>query len=196
VNDGLVRTWWEYGLRGIAAVAFGVLTLMWPGITLMGVVALFAAFALVGGVVSVAGAIRRRQAGCDRSLVFLIGVLSVGAGIVAVDHPTFTMTALVLLMGIFAIVTGTLDIAFAVELRRVIEGECLLIVTGLMSIVFGVLLILFPAAGALTLVWLIASYAILTGVLLLALAARAWGRTRRIDSIVADGMDERHGLQM
>jgi uncharacterized membrane protein HdeD (DUF308 family) len=162
----------------------------------MGVVALFAAFALVGGVVSVAGAIRRRQAGCDRSLVFLIGVLSVGAGIVAVDHPTFTMTALVLLMGIFAIVTGTLDIAFAVELRRVIEGEWLLIVTGLMSIVFGVLLIVFPAAGALTLVWLIASYAILTGVLLLALAARAWGRTRRIDSIVADGMDERHGLQM
>jgi uncharacterized membrane protein HdeD (DUF308 family) len=197
VDDGLVRTWWAYGLRGAVAISFGVLALMWPGLTLVGLAALFAAFALIAGVVSMAAAIRHRQAGGDWGLVFLIGAVSLGAGIVAVDHPTFTVTALVLLMGVSAIVTGALDIAFAVRLRRVIEGECLLIVEGLLSIIFGVLLVLFPAAGALALAWLIAFYAILTGMLLLALAARAWGRAKKIDAGRRMDSDEtgRHGLQ-
>ena len=197
VDDGLVRTWWAYGLRGAVAISFGVLALMWPGLTLVGLVALFAAFALIGGVVSMAAAIRHRQAGGDWGLVFLIGAVSMGAGIVAIDHPTFTMVALVLLMGINAIVTGALDIAFAVRLRRVIEGECLLIAAGLLSMIFGVLLVLFPSAGALALIWLIAIYAMLTGMLLLALAGRAWGRTKKIDAgrRMDNGESGRHGLQ-
>jgi uncharacterized membrane protein HdeD (DUF308 family) len=197
VDDGLVRTWWAYGLRGAVAISFGVLALMWPGLTLVGLAALFAAFALIGGVVSMAAAIRHRQAGGDWGLVFLIGVVSIGAGIVAIDHPTFTMVALVLLMGVNAIVTGALDIAFAVRLRRVIEGECLLVAAGVLSIIFGVLLVLFPSAGALALVWLIAFYAILTGMLLLALAARAWGRAKKIDAgrHMDGGEAGRHGLQ-
>jgi uncharacterized membrane protein HdeD (DUF308 family) len=192
LDDGLARTWWVCGLRGVVAIALGVLALMWPGITLMGLVALFAAFALASGVVSVAGAIRHRHATGEWSLILLIGFVSIGAGILAIDHPAITALALVLLMGVNAIVTGILDILFAMEVRRALKGEWLIVLSGLVSIVFGVLVILFPTAGALAMVWLIAGYAILTGMFFLSFAARAWVRTRKHHARKAGS---RHELQ-
>ena len=89
------------------------------------------------------------------------------------------MLALVLLMGINAIATGILDIVFAIELRRSLREEWPIVLSGLVSIVFGALVVLFPTAGALAIVWLLAVCAILTGVLFLSFAARAGMRARQ-----------------
>lgn len=177
------------------AIAFGVLALMWPGPTLMGLVALFAAFALASGIVSVVGAIRHRHTSSDWCLILVIGFVSIGAGVLAIDHPSITALALVLLMGLNAIATGILDILFAIELRRALKGEWLIVLSGLVSIIFGALVILFPSAGALALVWLIAAYAILTGMFFLSFAARAGMLTRQRRAHETDRPDSRHGLQ-
>lgn len=169
----LSRAWWVLALRGAVALIFGIAALVWPGITLLVLVALFAAFALLGGIVCIVGALRNRTFDRGWWLVLLLGILSVVVGVVAVLHPGATVFVLVLLMAAQALATGVLDIAVAIRLRKVIEHEWLLIVTGVLSILFGVLVVLFPPAGAFALAFIVAFYAIVTGVLLLLLANRA-----------------------
>ncbi len=164
------RTWWMFALRGAVAMLFGVLALVWPGLTLLWLVALFAAYALLGGGASVVGAFQSRKSDDHWWLALLLGLVSLGAGVIAILHPALTALVLVLLMGANAIATGVLDIALAIRLRKAIRGEWLLVLAGIVSIVFGVLVFLFPGAGALALVWLISVYAIASGVLLLIVA--------------------------
>jgi len=111
--------------------------------------------------------------------VLLLGIVSIVASVFAILNPDVTVLALVLLMGANAIVTGVLDIAVAVRLRQSRRREWLLAVIGVLSIVFGVVVFVLPAAGALAMVWMTSAYALLTGVLLLTLAirARSWGST-------------------
>jgi uncharacterized membrane protein HdeD (DUF308 family) len=145
---------------------------MSPGITLLTLIALFAAYALLGGAVSVIGAIKNRKLDEDWWLPLLLGLISIGAGAVAVMHPGLTALILVLLIGANALATGVLDIVAAIRLRKVIQGEWLLALSGVMSIIFGALVFLFPGPGALALIWLISLYALVTGALLLGLAFR------------------------
>jgi uncharacterized membrane protein HdeD (DUF308 family) len=173
MDELLARSWWMLALRGVIALLFGILALMWPGITLLWLVLLFAAYALLSGVVSVAGAVTNRKVDKQWWMILLLGLVGIAAGILAVVYPGLTALALVLLMGANAVVTGVLDIAVAARLRKARRNEWLLILTGVVSIVFGVLVLLFPGAGALALVWLISTYAIFIGILLLALAFRA-----------------------
>jgi uncharacterized membrane protein HdeD (DUF308 family) len=175
-----------FALRGVVAIVFGVLALAWPGITLLWLVVLFAAFALINGAASAAGALRNRSGDEHWWLALLLGLVSLGAGVIAIVSPGLTALVLVLLMGANAIGTGVLDIALAIRLRRAIRGEWVLILAGVVSIAFGVLVFLFPGAGALALVWLISVYAIASGVLLLAVA---W-RLRRPESSWHRGMGE------
>jgi uncharacterized membrane protein HdeD (DUF308 family) len=182
----LSRNWWMFALRGVVAIAFGVLALAWPALTLLGLVALFAAFALLNGAASVVGALQNRSGDEHWWLALLLGLVSLGAGVIAIVSPGLTALVLVLLMAANAIVTGVLDIALAIRLRRAIRGEWVLILAGVVSIVFGVLVFLFPGAGALALVWLISVYAIASGILLL---AAAW-RLRRPESSWRHGMGE------
>jgi uncharacterized membrane protein HdeD (DUF308 family) len=172
-SNGNGRVWRMFAWRGVVALIFGVLALAWPGLTLLWLVALFAAFALIGGGVSIAGAVRERKSNGHWWLAFVLGLVSVGAGIIAIFHPDLTALVLVLLMGANAIVTGIFDIAMAVRLRKAIRGEWVLALAGVVSLVFGVLVFLFPAAGALALVWLISFYAIVSGILLLVAAWQA-----------------------
>jgi uncharacterized membrane protein HdeD (DUF308 family) len=165
----LSRSWWVLALRGIAGIAFGILALVWPGLTLLVLVALFAAYALISGGATVVGAFKARKDEDRWWLWLLLGLVSLGAGVIAIVHPDLTALVLVLLMGANAIVTGVLDIAVAVRLPF---GRWFLVAAGIVSIAFGVLVFLFPAAGALALVWLISFYAIVTGILLLVLAWR------------------------
>jgi uncharacterized membrane protein HdeD (DUF308 family) len=195
LEHALARTWWVYGLRGIVAISLGVLALMWPGITQLGLVGMFAVYALVTGVVSVAGAIKQRPTSTEWCPVLLTGFVGIGAGVLAIDHPSVTMLALVLLMGLNAVATGFLDIAHARELRRATRSEWLIVLSGLVSIAFGVLVMLFPSAGALAMVWLVAGYAILTGMFFLSFAARAWVRARKLLARKAPAAGPRHGLQ-
>jgi uncharacterized membrane protein HdeD (DUF308 family) len=182
MDELLLRSWWMLALRGVIALLFGVLAIVWPGLTLLWLVALFAAYALLGGVASVIGAVRHRHSDEKWWLILLLGLVSIGAGVSAILYPGLTALLLVLVMGANALVTGVLDIAVAIRLRKAIRGEWLLIVTGIISIVFGVLVFLFPDAGALALVWLISVHATVTGALLLALAfrVREWARTMEL----------------
>jgi uncharacterized membrane protein HdeD (DUF308 family) len=170
---------WMLMLRGGIAIAFGVLAVLWPGLTLLALVGLFAAYALLGGGVSIAAAFRMRRSERKWWLPLLLGVISVAAGICAVLAPSITALVLVLLMAANALLTGVLDIALAVRLRHRMRGHWLLLLGGVVSILFGVLVIAAPDAGALALVWLISIYAILTGVLLFGFGLRAWRAARQ-----------------
>jgi uncharacterized membrane protein HdeD (DUF308 family) len=167
-----LSSWWVPALRGIVGILFGVLALMWPGLTLFTLVALFAAYALLGGIASVVGAIGHRKVDDDWWLPMLLGLVSIGAAVVAVVNPLLTTLVLVMVIGANALVSGVLDIVAAVRLRKEIAGEWLLAASGICSVVFGALVFMYPLAGALALVWMVSIYALLTGALLLVLAIR------------------------
>ncbi|MES2300192.1 MAG: HdeD family acid-resistance protein [Pseudomonadota bacterium] len=190
MNETLLRSWWMLALRGAVACAFGVLALAWPGLTLLSLAILFAAYALLGGAVWVFGAIGNRERDDHWWVILLIGLVSVGAGAIAAMHPALTALVLILLMGAHACVTGVLEVLVAVRLRRFIRGESMLVLSGVASILFGAIVFMYPSgAGALALVWLIGLYAIVTGILLLALALRVrkWARTSSLRSVAAGG---------
>lgn len=173
MNESTMQSWQILALRSVIAILFGVLAISWPGLTLLWLTALFAAYALLSGAAALIGVMRGRKGDDDhRWLVLLFGLVSIGAGIIAIMHPALTAMLLVLLMGANALVTGVLDIAVALRLRRVIRGEWLMLSTGVVSIVFGILVFLFPDAGALALVWMISLYAVACGVLLAGMAYR------------------------
>ena len=137
MDDLLSRSWWMLALRGVLALAFGILAFIWPSLTLAALVALFAAYALISGVVSILGAIRNRKADREWWLILILGLVSVAAGVISIMQPALTALVLVLMMGANALVTGVLDIAVAIRLRKTIEGEWLLIAAGIASIIFG-----------------------------------------------------------
>ena len=175
-----LRAWWVPALRGVLGIAFAVLAIAWPGLTLLSLVALFAAYAILAGIASLAGALRHRAGGDLRWDAVILGLVSIGAGLVAAYHPAATALLLVLIMGANALVVGVLDILAAIRLRRTIAGEWLLALAGLASIVFGALVFARPGAGALALVWLVSLYSFVTGALLLGLGLRmrTLGRAR------------------
>jgi uncharacterized membrane protein HdeD (DUF308 family) len=174
----LSRCWWALALRGALALLLGLLALIWPGATLLTLVALFAAYALIGGGVTLVGALQNRRSDRGWWMMLALGIVSVVAGVIALVQPGLTALLLVLLMGFNALFGGAFEIAAAIRLRRRIEHEWLLGLTGLASVVFGLLVLVYPGAGALALVWMISLYATTIGVLLLVLAMRArrWPR--------------------
>ncbi|MFC4552601.1 MULTISPECIES: HdeD family acid-resistance protein [Halorussus] len=171
----LARNWWMLAVRGVLAIAFGALAFVWPGITLAALVLLFGAYAAADGVFALAGAVR--AAGNRRRWwpLLLEGLAGVGAGIVAFVWPGITALALLYLVAAWAIITGAFELYAAVKLRRSVSNEWLLALSGVASVVFGVLLVALPGPGILTLLWLVGAYAIVFGVLLVALAFRMRG---------------------
>jgi uncharacterized membrane protein HdeD (DUF308 family) len=169
----LARNWWALVLRGLAAILFGVLAFAWPGITLFVLVLFFGAYMLVDGIFAIVAAVRAAGEEDRWWLLLVQGILGVLAGLVAIFWPGLTALALLYFIAAWAIVTGIMEIVAAVRLRQEIEGEWALGLSGLLSVIFGVLLVVLPApAGLLSLVWLIGAYAVATGVLLVILAFR------------------------
>jgi uncharacterized membrane protein HdeD (DUF308 family) len=179
MTETLLRSWWLLGLRGAIAVLFGVAAILWPAITLITLAALFTAFALLAGAVWMFGAVRHRKADQRWWVMLLLGMFSVAAGVAAALQPALTTVALILLIGANALVSGVLDIVVALRVRKYMHGELLMVLSGAASIVFGLVVLMFPTgAGALALAWLTGCYALVSGALLLALAfqVRAWAR--------------------
>jgi len=169
----LAENWWLLMLRGIAAVAFGILAFIWPGITLLALTYLFAAYALMDGVFALGAAIFGHTGGMvPRWWLAVVGIIGILAGLIAFAWPGMTALLLLLLIASWAIVIGALEIVGAIRLRKEIEGEWWLIISGLLSIAFGVILFVQPGSGALALVWVIGIYAILAGGSLIGLAYR------------------------
>jgi len=175
----IARWWWTFIIRGLVAVAFGVLAFLAPAWGIAVLVALFGAWALVDGVTGLVGGIRSR--GRDRSwwLSILEGIVGIIAGVFAFLFPVAAAGALIFIIAAWAIVTGVFEIVAAIRLREQIKGEFWLGLAGVASILYGVVIFLFPAAGALSIVWLIGSFAIAFGVFLLILG---W-RLRRINEL-------------
>jgi uncharacterized membrane protein HdeD (DUF308 family) len=182
----MARNWWVIALRGIAAIAFGILTIVWPTLSLLGIIFLFGAYALVDGISSIVAAVRGDPGTRGHGLaIAIIGVAGVIAGIIAFVNPGLTAITLLYVIAAWAIVVGVTQIYAAYRLRKEIEGEWLMAIGGVASIAFGVLIIVAPGAGALSVLALIATFAILFGISLLALAwrLRTWhneGRAPRM----------------
>jgi uncharacterized membrane protein HdeD (DUF308 family) len=170
VADTLSHNWWLLALRGLAAIIFGILTFIWPGISLFALIVLFGAFALVNGVLSVFLAAKAPKGYPRFGSLLLGGLYGIFAGILTFIWPGLTALGLLIMIAAWAIVTGTLEIVAAIKLRNEIKHEWLLILAGLCSVVFGVLLMLMPGAGALVLVLWIGAYALVFGILLMVLA--------------------------
>ena len=172
--DSLTRNWWAVALRGLAGILFGIITFVSPGISLAALVLLFGAYAFADGVLSIVSAVRRR--GADRWwLLLLQGIVGIGAGVVTLLWPGITAIALLFVIAAWALVGGAFQVAAAIRLRKVITGEWLLALGGVLSIAFGVLLVLFPGPGALALVIWIGAYAFVFGILLLVLGFKLRG---------------------
>ncbi|MES2467447.1 MAG: DUF308 domain-containing protein [Verrucomicrobiota bacterium] len=175
----LRRTWWLLLLRGLMAIAFGVLSWVQPGISLAALVMLFGVYALIDGVAGVWSSLAGHKDDGHWWVLLLWGVVGVGVGTLTLSAPGITALALLFYIALWAVATGVLQIVAAVRLRKEIEGEWLLGLSGLASVAFGVVLMARPMAGAVALLWIIATYAILFGILLVVLAfkARSFGRT-------------------
>ena len=172
ILHGLAKNWWLLLLRGIASVIFGVLAFAWPGLTIISLVIVYGAYALVDGLFSLYAAIRGGEGAAPRWWLAVVGVAGVLAGIISFASPGMVALWLLLLIGAWAIVSGIFEIVGAVRLRKEIDNEWMLILHGAITVLFGVLLMAMPAAGALALVWVIGAYAIIGGVILGALAFR------------------------
>lgn len=167
----LARYWWLILLRGIAAIIFGVLAFIWPGITLVTLVLFWGAFTLVDGVLALAHAIMGGNVG-SRWWLALIGVLGIIVGLLTFLMPGVTALVLLVFIATWAIVLGIFQIVGAVRVRKEIDNEWTLILGGVISVLFGMILLVAPGAGAIGLVWAIASYAIVFGILLVMAALK------------------------
>jgi uncharacterized membrane protein HdeD (DUF308 family) len=176
----LAGRWWTFVVRGIAAILFGVLTFLWPGITLTALVLLFGAYALIDGVLSIVGAITKQRGRGRWWALVLKGVFGIIAAGVTVVFPGLAALALLYVIAAWALVTGAFEVAAAISLRKYLEKEWLLALGGVLSIMFGILLMVFPGAGALALVLWIGAYMFVAGCLLvvLGLKLRTWGRSQ------------------
>jgi uncharacterized membrane protein HdeD (DUF308 family) len=178
----LAKSWWSLALRGAVAIALGLITFLWPQITIGALVLLFGAYALVDGVVNIAGAWKAAESH-ERWLPLVIeGVLGIAAAVLTVAWPAITALALVYLIAAWALATGAFEIVAAIRLRKYISGEWLLALSGVASLAFGVLLVIFPLIGALTLALWFGAYCIVFGALLIGLGFRLRGFSRALGS--------------
>ena len=171
--ETLTRYWWAVLLRGVAALLFGLLTLLWPTISILVLTLLFGAYALVDGAFAITGAILNRTTSTGRRIWLAIeGIAGVIVGAVTFAWPGITTLALLWVISVWALFTGALEIIASIRLRREIKGEWLLALTGVLSVLFGVSLLVWPATGALALVILIGVYALMFGGALVAFGLR------------------------
>jgi uncharacterized membrane protein HdeD (DUF308 family) len=182
--DILSRYWWALALRGAIAVIFGIGALVWPSLTLTVLVLLFGAYALVDGIFAVIAGIRAAGRTTNWWVLLSEGILGIVLGVLTLVWPSITALVLLVFIAVWAVLTGIMEIAAAIQLRHEIQGEWLLALSGALSVLWGIILFVLPGAGALAIAWLIGVFAILFGIALIALAFRVrgiGGRGRRAD---------------
>jgi uncharacterized membrane protein HdeD (DUF308 family) len=179
MSEILRHYWWVLLLRGIAAILFGLVTIAWPGLSLFALTGMFGGLALVDGLTNIVGAAewRRRD---DRWLAHLLmGLAGLVVGVVTLLAPGMTALMLLVFIALWSIATGMLGIAMAIRLREDVHGEIWVALAGVLSVVTGLLLLIRPGAGAIALEWLIGSYALAVGAILVVVAFAAHAYTRR-----------------
>ena len=179
----LSGTWWALMLRGVIAIIFGVLTWRQPEMSVALLILFFGAYILADGVLGVYSAVAGRQQHEYWWVLLIWALISVGVGILTLLAPGVTALILLLYIALWAIATGVLQIVAGIRLRKEIKGEWLLILGGFASVVFGVFLMAQPAVGALAMAWLIATYAVLFGFVLVFLAVRVRAFAKQLANV-------------
>jgi uncharacterized membrane protein HdeD (DUF308 family) len=168
----LARNWWAVLLRGIAAIIFGLLALLWPGLAGIALVLLFGAYAFVDGVFALIAAVRAAESH-ERWIAFAVeGIIGLVIAAITFFNPSITAIALYILIAIWAVLTGIFELVAAAQLRKMVPNEWLLIIGGLASIAFGILMFVFPLVGVLAVIWLIGAYAVFFGIVLIGFSLR------------------------
>jgi len=180
MNFILARNWWSLVIRGMVGILLGIVAFGWPGVTLGAMVLLFGAYALIDGIVNLAGAFHAAGAHERWGMLLLEGMVGVGAALVTIFWPAITAFALIYIIAAWAILTGIAEIAAAIRLRRHIAGELLLGLAGVLSILFGVIMMAAPLVGVLVIAAWFGAYAFIFGVVLLALGLRLRGWHHRL----------------
>ena len=169
----LARNWWLIAIRGIAAIAFGVIAFLWPNVTVVVLIALFGAYALIDGISLLASLVRGDPAARRHGwTVGAIGVIGILAAVVTFLWPNLTALTLVYVVGFWSIAIGVFQVAAAIRLRQEIEGELWLALGGVLAILFGLYIVVFPGSGLISLIWLVGAWAILFGIANLVVAWR------------------------
>jgi uncharacterized membrane protein HdeD (DUF308 family) len=166
----LSQNWWAFALRGVVAIALGILVFVEPGATLVALIAVFAAYAIFDGVLAIAAGASIE--GGPRWMFIVGGLLGIALGLLTIERPDVTAVALVFLIGVWAIATGVSEAVAAYQFRAVLENEWLLVLSGVVSFGFGALLIVAPGAGIYAVLALIGYYALLAGIIYLGVAYR------------------------
>ena len=179
--SSLTRNWWTFLLQGLFAIIFGVMLFIWPQPALVALVYLFGAFAMVDGVCAVAAGIVLSSHMPHWWVALLQGLFGILIGFVTLLWPQITWLVLLSLIAAWAILTGALELALGIQVRKAIEGEWMMIVGGILSILLGVLLVVFPAAGSLGLVLTIGIFAVVDGIRNIVFSARLQGLHHRFE---------------
>lgn len=174
----LNRTWWSLLVRGILSIIFGIIAFSQSGITLLSLLILFAIYAIADGISAITVSLQHKKTSENSNFILLIGIVSLAVGILTLIYPALSAVYLIIFMGFRALFNGILELIAAIRLRKEIENEAWLALNGIISILFGLWVIVNPGAGALALIWLIAAYSITIGFILIILAfkARSWSR--------------------
>jgi uncharacterized membrane protein HdeD (DUF308 family) len=170
----LVDNWWLFALRGAVALLFGIIALFTPMTALAALVLVVGVWAFIDGIHALALAVT----GWRSWQLVLGGLVGIALGVFTFFRPDVTALGLYAAVAAWSIARGVLEIVVAIELRRKVEGEAWMVIGGIVSILFGVLLVALPAAGVLALAWLLGIYALCFGVVMLVLAGRLY-RLRR-----------------
>lgn len=173
------RNWWAFVIRGIAAIIFGLLAIFATRLTLVALVLFFGAYALIDGIFAIVAAVRRIEAHERWGLLMVEGVIGIIIGLITFFVPGLTVLFLAYLIGIWALMTGIAEIVEAIRLREVIHNEWLLILSGVLSVIFGIIMLAVPHAGLLAITLIIGIYAIIFGIVEIGLAFRLRGMEQR-----------------
>jgi uncharacterized membrane protein HdeD (DUF308 family) len=183
------RIWWAVALRGILAVLFGIIALIYTGQTLLALVYVFGAFALLSGLMEIVTAVRAGEAHVRWGWLAVAGIVGVAAGIVSFVWPGITALALLFVIAAWAIISGVAEIAFALSWPDTLAHPWLAALSGAISVVFGILLVVWPRSGVIALTWLVGIYAIIYGATQLYYAYRLQALQREVRSF----FDQSHG---
>ncbi|MBC8275094.1 MAG: DUF308 domain-containing protein [Chloroflexi bacterium] len=166
------KHWWQVAVRGLIALLFGILLLAWPGVSLFVFAIFFGAFAFVDGIFTLVAAVNYKAGAGQRTWLFVRGILGIIVGIITFFWPAITELALVLLIGAWALVTGVMELNFAFRSVRETGAKWLFAVSGILSIILGILLLVRPIAAIIVVIWAIGAYAVLAGIVLIVLGFR------------------------
>jgi uncharacterized membrane protein HdeD (DUF308 family) len=186
--EKISRNWWMFALRGLVAIIFGILALIWHEQVLKALVLVFGAFALVNGIMTVFTGLSSAPYFARWWVLLLEGLAGVFCGLMGIFMPDITTRALMYLIAAWVLFTGISEIAVAIQFRSVLKDEWMLVLGGLLSIVFGGLLVVFPAAGAVSMTWMIGFYAIFFGSSEMIFAFRLHGLRREFEKVLKAGV--------